>query len=140
MSAQANKQIVRDFYAALQREDYAAAAQLCHEKFQFYLQLDTPIPGVQGFIESEKKNFDAFKGFQFWIEHLLAEDDRVAAYMIFDGIQSGVCEGVPPTGNRLHFSLMMLLRVADGKIIEKRAHFDRADIRRQLTGAATAAH
>lgn len=34
------------------------------------------------------------------------------------------------------FSLMMLLKIADGKIIEKRAHFDRVDIRRQLEGHA----
>lgn len=129
-----NKRLVLRFYAALQAEDYAAAAALCHHDFVFHLQLDTPIHGADGFIASEKKNFDAFQGFRFTVEALFGEGDQVAAYMIFDGRQTGVCEGIEPNGRRLRFSLMMLLRVAGGKIIEKRAHFDRLDIHRQLAG------
>ena len=135
MSVEANKELVRTFYAAVEREDYAAAASCCHEHFIFYTQADTPIPGTAGFIQSEKKNFDAFNGFTFKIQSLLAEGDQVAAYMMFDGRQTGVFEGLEPKGARVRFSLMMLLTIADGKIIEKRAHFDRMDIRKQLTAA-----
>lgn len=135
MNATQNKDLVRRFYGAIQKEDYATAASLCHDEFMFYLQLDTPIPGAEGFIRSEKKNFDAFAGFRFTIEALFAEANQVAAYMIFDGKQSGECDGVAPTGNRVRFSLMMLLTIAEGKIIEKRAHFDRMDIHRQLAAA-----
>lgn len=52
--------------------------------------------------------------------------------MIFDGNQSGTLMGIEPTGNQVRFSLMMLLKIQDRKIIEKRAHFDKADILRQL--------
>lgn len=134
-SIEANKQLVRDFYAALEAEDYAAAARLCHPDFIFYLQMDKPVRGAQGFLASEKKNFDAFPGFSFKIETLVAEADRVAAYLIFDGKHSGgPLDGIAPAGRRLRFSLLMLLKIKDGKIIEKRAHFDRADIHRQLAG------
>lgn len=136
MSVEANKEIVRQFYAAIQREDYEAVANLCHKDFKFYLQVDTPILGAEGFVQSEKKNFDAFEGFIFKIETLLAEGNQVAAYMTFDGRQTGVLEGKEPKGARLHFSLMMLLTIAEGKIIEKRAHFDRMDIHRQIAGEA----
>lgn len=135
MSIETNKQLVRQFYDALQNEDYAAAAQLCHPDFVFYLQVDTPILGAEGFIASEKKNFDAFPGFSFQIERLIAEGDQVVAYMVFDGKHTGgMVEGIAPTGRRLRFSLLMLLTISDGKIIEKRAHFDRNDIHRQLAG------
>ncbi|MFC4425268.1 ester cyclase [Deinococcus navajonensis] len=133
-TAEQNKEVVRAFYDALQREDYPAAAALCHEDFVFYFQLDTPIPGTAGFVASEKKNFDAFPGFRFTIESLFAAGDQVAAYMIFDGQHGAEWEGVAPTGNRVRFSLMMLLRLLDGKIVEKRAHFDRHDIRQQVVG------
>ena len=79
MSTESNKQVVHKFYEAIQNEDYAAAAQLCHSDFVFYLQIDTPIHGAAGFIASEKKNFDAFPGFSFQIERLIAEGDQVAA-------------------------------------------------------------
>jgi predicted ester cyclase len=45
-------------------------------------------------------------------------------------------DGIEPKGTRVRFSLMMLLAIADGKIIEKRAHFDRMDIRKQLSAKA----
>ncbi|MHA6821596.1 ester cyclase [Ralstonia pseudosolanacearum] len=135
MSTELNKQTVRRFYEAIQRVDYAAAAQLCHPDFVFYLQMDTPIHGADGFIASEKKNFDAFPGFCFHIERMVAEGDQVAAYLVFDGEHtSGVIDGIAPAGKRLRFSLLMLLTISEGKIIEKRAHFDRMDIRRQLSG------
>lgn len=136
MSVEANKELVRKFYAAIQREDYVAAASFCHEDFVFYTQVDTPILGSAGFVQSEKKNFDAFEGFSFTIEALFAEGDQVAAYMLFDGRQTGVFDGVEPKGTKVRFSLMMLLAIADGKIIEKRAHFDRMDIRKQLSATA----
>lgn len=44
--------------------------------------------------------------------------------------------GLSRKGLEVRFSLMMLLTIADGKIIEKRAHFDRMDIRKQLFATA----
>lgn len=135
MAIETNKKLVRQFYDALQDENYTAAAQLCHPDFVFYLQVDTPIHGAEGFIASEKKNFDAFPGFSFKIERLIAEGDQVAAFMVFSGKHTGgIAEGMAPTGRWVRFSLLMLLTIADGKIIEKRAHFDRNDIHRQLVG------
>jgi predicted ester cyclase len=137
MTTEANKEVVRHFYSALQQEDYARAAEFCHPDFIFYLQMDNPIQGAEGFIASEKKNFDAFPGFSFQIDALLAEGDQVAAYLVFDGQHTAApVDGIEPAGNRLRFSLLMLLRVVDGKIIEKRAHFDRSDIHRQLSQVA----
>lgn len=55
MSVEANKEIVRQFYAAIQREDYESVARMCHKDFKFYLQVDTPILGAEGFVQSERK-------------------------------------------------------------------------------------
>lgn len=134
MSFEANKQLVQRFYDAIGRREFTALHNMCHKDFVFYNQIDTPYYGVDGLIESEKKNFDAFENYSFPIIHMVAEGDKVAAYMTFEGKnQIGPCVGAPPKGNHCRFSLMMLLTIADGKIIEKRAHFDAADIRRQLT-------
>ncbi|WP_413998226.1 hypothetical protein ACMDB5_10600 [Flavobacterium sp. W1B] len=50
-----NKQLVRDFYAAVDREDYESASTYLHQYFIFYHQVDHPIPGAGGFVASEKK-------------------------------------------------------------------------------------
>ena len=133
MSIEENKILVRRFYDALGREDYEEMAKLFHKDFVFYSQVDTPHPGGKEFIASERKNFDAFKGFKFPLVRMVAEGDQVAAYLVFEGRQSSEWHGIPASGAKLKFSLFSLLRIADGKIIEKRAHFDVSDIVRQLT-------
>jgi len=133
MSVEMNKELVRHFYEAIQEENYEALNEFCHEDFVFYPQIDTPFPGVEGLIESEKKNFDAFPGFKMPIKSMVAEGDQVAVYFIFEGTHKGTpFHGVSATGKNVKFSLMMLLKIVDGKIIEKRAHFDRYDILKQL--------
>ena len=68
------------------------------------------------------------------IDALVAEGDKVAAYMRFEGkgYRTDIFGDVPPRGQNVRISLMMLLTFKDGKIVEKRAHFDVGDIRRQL--------
>lgn len=132
MSVETNKRLVRQFYEAIERRDYDAVAEFCHDDFNFYVQVDQRMAGAVGLVGSEKKNFDMFDQFTFKIHELLAEGDSVAAYMIFEGVQARTIEGVPVKGGLVRFSLMMLLKVKDGKIVEKRAHFDAKDIDSQL--------
>lgn len=132
MSVESNKELVRALYEAIGNEDYQALKDFCHEDFVFYPQINTPFPGVEGLIESEKKNFDAFNDFKMPIKELIAEGDLVAAYMEFTGTHTGTFCGIEPTYKKVHFSLMMFLRIKDYKIIEKRSHVDVNDVMRQL--------
>ena len=134
MSLEENKQLVRRFYEAIEKGDFNALHDMVHEDFVFYNQVDTPWPGVQGLVDSEKKNFDSWERYRFPIETLVAEGDKVAAYMLFEG-EGYRTEtfGIPPNGRNIRISLMMLLTIKDGKIAEKRAHFDMGDVVRQLS-------
>jgi steroid delta-isomerase-like uncharacterized protein len=134
MSLETNKELVRRFYAAIERGDFDALHDMVHPNFVFYNQVDVPRPGVAGLVDAEKENFEAYESFIFPIETMVAEGDKVAAYMIFEGkgYRSDVA-GVPANGKGVRISLMMLLTIKDGKIIEKRAHFDMGDVRRQLS-------
>jgi steroid delta-isomerase-like uncharacterized protein len=134
MSLEKNKELVRRFYAAIERGDFDALHDMVHPDFVFYNQVDVPRPGVAGLVDSEKKNFDAYESFIFPIETMVAEGDKVAAYMIFEGKgYRSDAAGVPANGKDVRISLMMLLTIKDGKIIEKRAHFDMGDVRQQLS-------
>lgn len=132
VNIEANKAVVRGFYDAIHRQDFDILGQFCHPDLIFYHQLDTPHHGVSGLIASEEKNFDAFADWQMLIQELVAEGDKVAAYLVFEGTHVGEHQGIQGTGKRMRFSLLMLLTIHEEKIIEKRAHFDRLDIRNQL--------
>jgi steroid delta-isomerase-like uncharacterized protein len=133
MSIASNKKLVQKFYDAINREDFAALDDLCHKDFVFYSQVDTPKLGVEGFVNSEKSAFDGFESFRFPVELMVAEDDKVAVYLIFEGKnQRRATMGAEPHGKDVRISVFCLLTIKDGKIIEKRAHFDVADVRTQL--------
>ena len=133
MSVKANKELVRRFFETIEQEKYEDLKDFCHPDFVFYPQVDTPYPGVDGLIESEKKNFDAFPGFKMPIVEMVAEGNLVAAYFIFEGKHTGTpFSGVPATGKTAKFSLMIQLRISEGKIIEQRSHVDVHDIIRQI--------
>ncbi len=134
MSIETNKVLVKRFYEAIVRLDFDAMNSMVHKDFVFYPQVDTPFPGVAGLVQSEKKSFEAFESFRFPVVTMIAEGDKVAAYMYFEG-KNHCAEsfGIPPTGRNIRISLLHMLTIKDGKIVEKRAHFDMGDVRRQLT-------
>jgi len=130
--SQNNRPVVEAFYDALTRHDYEAVAGLCHPEFVFYGQIDTPRPGAEGFIEAEKRHLDVFADLKMVVERTVADGEWVAAYVVVEGDQVGDYYGVPPRGGHLRMSMCNLLRVVDGKVIEKRAHYDRLDHIEQL--------
>ncbi len=134
MSIEENKALVKRFYAAIERMDFDALHDMVHEDFVFYAQVDNPRPGVEGLVESEKPAFVSFDSFEFPVIAMVAEGDMVAAYMHFIGKgYNGGNPAIPANGRDCRISLMHLLTFEDGKIIEKRAHFDSADAAQQIT-------
>ena len=126
-----NIELVTSFYQAIEDNDYENVAAMCHEQFTFYSQLDTSLD-INGFLAQEKGNMDGYPGFTFRIHDIFIHDDKVACYMIFEGVHSAMMHDIQPTGKKVRFSLMMLLTIKDDKIFEKRAHFNEADIMKQL--------
>jgi steroid delta-isomerase-like uncharacterized protein len=134
MSVEANKELVQRFYEAIERLEFDALNSMVHKDFVFYPQVDMPFPGVAGLVQSEKKSFEAFESFTFRLVTMIAEGDKVAAYMYFEGKNHcAEVNDIPPTGKNVRISLLHILTIKDGKIVEKRAHFDMGDVRRQLT-------
>ena len=67
------------------------------------------------------------------LDLMVAEGDKVGAYLLFLG-RNHIREmgQLKPHGKDLRLSLFCLLTIKDGKIIEKRAHFDSLDAQAQL--------
>jgi len=61
---------------------------------------------------------NAFPDYHMTIEQIAAEDDRVAARFLQSGTHEGELWGIPPTGKKVKFSEIGILRIADGKIVE----------------------
>jgi predicted ester cyclase len=81
--------------------------------------------GKAGFIALFKQTFIAMPDFRYQINRLVAEDDYVVAYCTTSGTHNGGdWLNFPPRGGKLHFDVVDIFRVQDGKIAE---HWDVAD-------------
>jgi steroid delta-isomerase-like uncharacterized protein len=63
---------------------------------------------------------------------MIAEGDRVATRFTFCGTQKGEFMGFPASGRQIRMSLMLISRIAEGKIAEEWEVWDGADMARQL--------
>ena len=66
------------------------------------------------------------------VEDLIAEGDRVVARATISGTHNGEFMGVPPTGKRITFTCIDILRCADGKIVEHWGEADNVGMLQQL--------
>jgi ketosteroid isomerase-like protein len=66
------------------------------------------------------------------VDHLTAEGDLVTAMVTFSGTHEVEFMGIAPTGNPVHFSLIDLQRIEDGKIVEVWHNVPLTDILHQI--------
>ena len=87
--------------------------------------------GMKGFIEFHEGFFAAIPDSCATINRLVAEDDIVFVYNTITGTHTG--EGFlhyMPTGNKIHYDVVDMFRLRDGKLCE---HWDVADTRALFT-------
>jgi steroid delta-isomerase-like uncharacterized protein len=63
--------------------------------------------------------FAAFPGLHISIEDVIAQGDKVAVRITWQGTHQGEFMGIPPTGKPVTVTGINLYRVANGKIVEE---------------------
>jgi predicted ester cyclase len=74
----------------------------------------------------------AFPRYELIAEDMVAEDDKVAVRATFRGTQTGEFFGIPATGKEVTVSLMLIYRIANGKIVEHWMNADQLSLMQQL--------
>lgn len=133
MSADANKQLVRRFYAeAINARDLDAVGRLLSEDFTH----DDERRGRDGQRAAVAAFLDGFSDLHNEILLLLGEDDLVAAHQRWTGTHDGAFLGLAPTGRRVAFSSTAVLRIEDGLIAAAWDEVDMLGLMRQLRAPA----
>lgn len=89
--------------------------------------------GIEGSEKALQEIRAAFPDIQFNPEDVIAEGDRVVVRFTIRGTHLGKFMGVPPTGKKVTWSGINILRVADGKAIELWGEASTATLMQQLT-------
>lgn len=135
MSTEENKAVVRRWAEELWNQGNLAVADeiygpqvLIHEP-----ERDTPDRGGPMMVKQRHGwLISALPDFQITIEDLLAEGDKVMVRWTGRGTHQGELLGVPPTGKQVTVSGINVMRIEDGKIVERWGITDDLDMLHQL--------
>jgi predicted ester cyclase len=129
---EANKALMARFIEEVwNRGNMAVADELFHPDHTSPSAAALP-PGAEGTKMIAGMFRNAFPDFHMTITHIAAEDDRVAARFVEEGTHKGELFGIPPTGKRVCFSEIGILRIADGKVVESWYDVDMLGMMQQL--------
>jgi uncharacterized protein len=133
MSTDANKQIIRDFFAALSTGDMARVRELLHKDVAWTIIGDTPVSktfhGIDdfetGIIAAVFKQIDPAAGVRVDITEMIAEGDKVVARA------QGTIKGLYGPYNNTYCHVFT---VRDGKIVDNTEYLDTVLVERSLYG------
>ena len=132
MSAEENKAFTRRAYEAINQKNLDALDEMVASDM---IDRD-PAPGQGPGLEGVKQYFSslhtAFPDVQMNIDDMIAEGDKVVARVNVGGTHQGEFMGIDPTGNRVTITGIDILRIADGKIVERWGKFDDLSMMQQL--------
>ena len=109
MSQQENKRIVTRYVEALDRKDFEALKE--H-------------PGLYQTVARQPMVRAAFPDLQTTVEKQVAEGDTVATRGVMEGTHLGTFMGVEATNKHLTWTVLLMDRIVDGKIVLHHANAD----------------
>jgi steroid delta-isomerase-like uncharacterized protein len=132
-STEQNKVVARRFGQEVWgRGDMQAADELLAED----LIEHNPAPGQAAGREGHKQVLQvwraAFPDLTITVDDLLADGERVALRWTAHATHEGELMGMPATGRRVTLTGIDILRIVDGRIVERWGEFNRAEMLQQL--------
>jgi steroid delta-isomerase-like uncharacterized protein len=127
-----SESVARDYVAAFARRDVEAMAALWAPYGTDHLAGQPDLVGPNGVRAYFSELFTAFPDFAAEVKSMVAEGDRVAVHWTATATMTGPLWGLEPTGARVAFEGMDLLRVEGGRIVRNDAIADGMSVARQI--------
>ena len=101
-----------------------------------YVEHDAALPedivGIDAFKERITYMRTNYPDLNITVEELIVKDDRIVWRWIITGTNTGPIGDLPPTGKKARIEGVGILRVVDGKIVERLPYWNEATMLRQL--------
>ncbi len=101
-----------------------------------YVEHDAALPedivGIDAYKEYVTNLRTNYPDLNFTVEELIVKDDRIVWRWILTATNTGTTSDIPPTGKKMRIEGVGILRVVDGKIVERLPYYNEATMLRQL--------
>ena len=128
-----NKALYRKLVEEWNKGNYEYLKEAYAPDYVYYFPSANPKPmSREEAIEMIKGIRAGFPDVIWSIEELVVVGDMVITRNIFRGTQNGTFQGIPPTGNKIEPSSIIVARIRDGMIVEEREEYDALTMMQQL--------
>jgi len=136
MSIEENKAAVRRFYEEVWgKGNLDVADELSVENFVDHNPVDPNLPpGIEGFKQIVPMFRTAFPDLQFTVEDLIADGDKVVSRLTIRATHKGEFMGILPTGKQATITAIDIVRIVDGKMVERWGEVDMFRLMQELGG------
>jgi steroid delta-isomerase-like uncharacterized protein len=128
-----NKTLVKRYVEAINEGDFEAFRQFLSHDYAIYSPSGYPEPTSQeALIDNYKGAREAFSEFTWSIEDMIAAEDKVVCRISIRGSSKAGVPGLPKNETKFEFSLIAIMRIEDGKVVEEWQEDDQLGLARQL--------
>jgi predicted ester cyclase len=115
-----NKELVAEVFAVIEAGEFDKLDQFIAEDYIRHCQAtpDVQVTSLEGLKEFLRGDLETVSDPKMVIHRMLAEDDLVAFWATYSGIQDGPMGPYPATGKRMELDFAGMHRIADDKIVE----------------------
>jgi predicted ester cyclase len=114
-----NKMLTRRFYEEVFNEKKLGTVdELCAPGFVDHNPGPGQAPGLQGLKDWMQQFFQAFPDLTATVHDMVAERDLVVTRLTLQGTHKGAIGGAAPTGKKVTFTALDMVRIKDGRAIE----------------------
>ena len=118
MSIEENKAIVRRFYEEMNQRNLAVFDEMVAADCVYH-GMPPELPATRESVrQMMAATFAAFPDYEFIVEDVIAEGDRVAHLVTEVGTHQGAFMGIAATGKRVTSSAMYIVRLTGGMVVE----------------------
>jgi len=134
MSTEQNKALFRRLMEEVfDRGNISLIDELFAPDFVEHEELPPGIPaGSEGVKQLSTMFRSAFPDFKATIDDMIAEGDKVVVRGTWSGTHEGEFMGIPPTGKRVSFGVIDIVRIEGGKFVEHWGQMDNMGLMQQL--------
>ena len=119
MSVEENKALVRRFFDAFGRNDFAALEAVTSQDVVYHTAPPGLSAGIEGYRELMAMYVSAFPDVQITVDDMIAEGDKVVTRFTSRGTHRGEFMGIAPMGSQVTIGGISIIRVAGNKVTEE---------------------
>ncbi len=122
--------VTRFFKEGYENKNYGAVMQLIAEDY-----IDHSPAGARSnaqAVEILKIVAAMFSDLSIQMTDIFSENDMVATRVLYSGVHSGECMGIPATGKRISFEALENFKVVNGKIVASWGYWPDKEIEEKL--------